>query len=724
MANSNLKTLSEIFNDKIFKIPDYQRGYSWGESQLEDLWRDIDNLPLNKSHYTGMITVDIQDNKTYHVIDGQQRLTSLIIFLKNILDKYNEEWITEDLEKNEAIKKYLYAKTKNSKNPKIIFGYYENNSSYYYYKTQILDIEDKTNKNHELTLYTDNLNFSNNFFQNKLINKTQEELEELFLRLTNQLKFNWYEIEKTDDLDEYVIFETMNNRGKPLSVLEILKNRLIYITTLLDNDDSDKNKLRNDINDVWKTIFEYLGKDKKMDEDWFLKHHIVMYWGNAFDKKEDFHKSYLLTHFFTIQKIFNKNINNFKKAHKLSHELKDIIKNLTSSKNKNSFIKLLSREFEIKHWFHNNLQYYNNDYTVIENDNMKLTAEKYWKSHLIEGEYFNNGKPSGTNIKRSKDDLDLHIGLLQLRINRAVNIIDNNHIHYDLIESYISSLKDSIKSYYFIFNPKKSNYDSKIICWLEKNNILGISEFMPILLSMFNHYDIKDEIFIIQILKDIENYLFVKKYCFTKGQQWLNRNFYNLASQYNKDQNIQIFSDELHTLIYDKNIVKNFDKDNFILKIKKLFENEDAKGYYGWTEGLKYVLYEYEISLQKQYHGESKISWKDINKESIEHIYPQTPKDTWIDAFSNLKSTKQRNKYTHFLGNLLLLSSKKNSQGSNKPFKDKKEIFSAGSFNEIEVSKYEKWTTKEIDERSEKILEFMNERWHLGLRIADIAKLK
>jgi len=59
MANSNLKTLSEIFNDKIFKIPDYQRGYSWGKSQLEDLWRDIDNLPLNKSHYTGMITVDI-----------------------------------------------------------------------------------------------------------------------------------------------------------------------------------------------------------------------------------------------------------------------------------------------------------------------------------------------------------------------------------------------------------------------------------------------------------------------------------------------------------------------------------------------------------------------------------------------------------------------------------------------------------------------------------------
>jgi hypothetical protein len=61
---------------------------------------------------------------------------------------------------------------------------------------------------------------------------------------------------------------------------------------------------------------------------------------------------------------------------------------------------------------------------------------------------------------------------------------------------------------------------------------------------------------------------------------------------------------------------------------------------------------------------------------------------------------------------------------SNKPFEDKKELYSVGSFNEIEVSKYDKWTTKEIDERSEKILRFMNDRWNLGLNIADINNLK
>ena len=710
MANSNLKTLSEIFNDKIFKIPVYQRGYSWGESQLEDLWRDIDNLPLDKSHYTGMITVDIQDNDVYHVVDGQQRLTSLIIFLNNVINQYENDWIA-NIKKNKVIEKYLYEETENSKNPKIKFGYYKDNSSYYFYKTKILNIEDKTNKNHEPTLYTKNLNFSNIFFKNKLINKTQEELEKLFVKLSKQLKFNWYEIEKTDALDEYVIFETMNNRGKPLSVLEILKNRLIYITTLLDNDNDDKTKLKDDVNDVWKTIFEYLGKDKKMDEDWFLKYHIVTYWGNTFDKKEDLHKTYLLNDFFTIQKVFNEDKDKYQNAYL---ELNDLIGHLDSYKKlkrindntdafKNSSILIYNSI--------NTLQKY-----ILNNIDLKFNWEnidEYIKYYFDDDDTVINGMWEYNDYLESVEEI----------IKNVSETIDNYYLHYDLIENYISSLKDSIKSYYFILNPQKSNYDNEIKFWLEKINIIGFSEFMPILISIFNYYDKKNKNFIINILQDIENYLFVKKYCSLRGQQWLNKNFYTPAYEYNNTQDIKLLYNELNALIYNKNIVLNFDKDNFILKIKKFFENEDDKGYYGWTDGLKYVLYEYEISLQKYYHGESKISWKQINKESIEHIYPQTPKDTWIDNFSNLKGNKQRNKYTNSLGNLLLLSSKKNSKASNKPFKDKKEIYSSGSFNEIEVSKYEKWTTKEIDERSEKILDFMNERWHLGLKVADINKL-
>ncbi|MDD3358443.1 MAG: DUF262 domain-containing protein [Parabacteroides sp.] len=36
--------LSELFNNKIFRIPDYQRGYAWSEKQLTELWDDIDEI--------------------------------------------------------------------------------------------------------------------------------------------------------------------------------------------------------------------------------------------------------------------------------------------------------------------------------------------------------------------------------------------------------------------------------------------------------------------------------------------------------------------------------------------------------------------------------------------------------------------------------------------------------------------------------------------------------
>ncbi|MDE6142674.1 MAG: DUF262 domain-containing protein, partial [Muribaculaceae bacterium] len=58
MANKTLLSLFEIFNNRIFRIPDFQRGYSWGKQQLDEFWEDIQNLSIGKSHYIGQLTVD------------------------------------------------------------------------------------------------------------------------------------------------------------------------------------------------------------------------------------------------------------------------------------------------------------------------------------------------------------------------------------------------------------------------------------------------------------------------------------------------------------------------------------------------------------------------------------------------------------------------------------------------------------------------------------------
>ena len=113
---SKLKTLTKLFNNRIFRIPDYQRGYAWGDEQLTDFWEDIINLPKEKNHYTGMISlkklsnVDIEHwdenekwilrdglTEAFHVIDGQQRLTTSIILINSIIElcKRKKDYFTQ-----------------------------------------------------------------------------------------------------------------------------------------------------------------------------------------------------------------------------------------------------------------------------------------------------------------------------------------------------------------------------------------------------------------------------------------------------------------------------------------------------------------------------------------------------------------------------------------------------------------------------------------------------
>lgn len=55
---TELLTVSKIFSENLFRIPDYQRGYSWELVHLRDFWSDIEQLVEGKSHYTGVITLE------------------------------------------------------------------------------------------------------------------------------------------------------------------------------------------------------------------------------------------------------------------------------------------------------------------------------------------------------------------------------------------------------------------------------------------------------------------------------------------------------------------------------------------------------------------------------------------------------------------------------------------------------------------------------------------
>ena len=321
MSDTKLLSLSEIFNNKIFRIPDFQRGYSWEERQLEDFWEDIQNLSPNKIHYIGLLIVEpIKESdilniekwkddlwlfkkglSAYYVIDGQQRLTTLIILLHEILRTFSDDEGINYGQKSEWIDRFLY-RSYNSIYKSFVFGYEKDNPSDEYFKTKILEQESSTADKYPETLYTANLMFAKKYFAKKLKVLNKESKESIFDKVVNRLKFNYYEID--DSLDVYVTFETMNNRGKSLSHLELLKNRLIYLSTLLHEDDETKGRLRRDINETWKTIYEYLGKNKDnpLDDDTFLFNHWIMYF--TYDRSQsDVYAEFLLKKKFTSKNV-------------------------------------------------------------------------------------------------------------------------------------------------------------------------------------------------------------------------------------------------------------------------------------------------------------------------------------------------------------------------------------------------------------------------------------
>uniref|UniRef100_UPI004029175D DUF262 domain-containing protein n=1 Tax=Candidatus Stercorousia sp. TaxID=3048886 RepID=UPI004029175D len=104
---NNLKTIKELFSaDHFYRVPDYQRGYSWNKEFIE-LWNDIIRLfhinNISRKHYVGMLALDelkqeidlmqecLQETTSFYIVDGQQRITSIIIILKTIFEYAKEE---------------------------------------------------------------------------------------------------------------------------------------------------------------------------------------------------------------------------------------------------------------------------------------------------------------------------------------------------------------------------------------------------------------------------------------------------------------------------------------------------------------------------------------------------------------------------------------------------------------------------------------------------------
>lgn len=681
---NELQSLKNIFKDGLFKIPDYQRGYAWTERQLKDFWEDVVNLPIDRFHYTGLLSLkkvekNIWENwneerwlleergyKPFHVVDGQQRLTTFVIFIQAISeiiksipenqDKKDEDIYLGSFSLKAIKEEYLVIQ----KPPQFIistykFSYEVDNPSFKFLKYRIFN--EPNSGTIQETFYTLNLENAKRFFSENLKNYFEKygilEIEILFKKLTQNLMFNVYEI--SDDFDVFVAFETMNNRGKKLSNLELLKNRLIYLSTLYDENElklDERFSLREKINDAWKEVYYQLGRNKKnpLNDDDFLVAHWIMYFQYTREKGDDYIR-FLLEQKFTPQNIYSKT------------EVK---------------VSSLKRFNEIRE--------------TEENDQEE--TEEIENNEVVE--------------MRSK-------------------------LSPKEIEDYVNSLMSASVHWYNTHNPKNNpDLTDEESLWIDRLNRIGIIYFRPLVTVSFisKGVDTKQRV---ELFKSIERFIFITFRLSRAFSTYRNSEFYRASRQLRKNElTIENITQSLqermsYCFFTPENSEENFFDYTYFQKfIDKKFKN--GGGFYSWN-GLRYFLYEYEMEKVRN-RGSQKIDWKlfvkgEADKISIEHIYPQTPNHKcWKNSFKGYKKN-EINFFQGTLGNLLPLSQSINSSLQNDCFLDKKnpkynekkekirQGYSDGSHSEIEVATFEEWNPESILERGINLISFMEKRWNI-----------
>lgn len=265
-----------IKGDNKFKVPLYQRDYSWNKTHWNDLWLDIETNRKNDSkHYMGSIVLVSKNKKQYDIIDGQQRLTTLTILILAIVDTFNELVNRQiDVEQNKKriellITDFIGKKSLSSLNYENKIELNESNNPFFstfltnFRKPVNIKSAVKSNK-----LLYDCFNYYKELIKEEIfINEDVNELISFVEYVSDCLLF--IQITATDDLSAYLIFETLNDRGLDLSVTDLLKNYLFSIV-----DESDKSHVKN-IWDVTINHVSYSGFPKFLRHYWMMQNGLI-----------------------------------------------------------------------------------------------------------------------------------------------------------------------------------------------------------------------------------------------------------------------------------------------------------------------------------------------------------------------------------------------------------------------------------------------------------------
>ena len=292
-----LLTFAQLLEKRLFRIPHYQRAYSWQSSQRRDMFKDIEDLMSESrdSHFmatvVGLYQCKVPIRSTNYerieIVDGQQRLTTLVILLKIIAEKL--ALLLQDADTDVIILTlpdiFALPDDMNDADEGVTIP----KSSL---ERELQELQELLVKPDEVSLVLLQTNHDRSqYFANFLregtsppvsdaktladrelltaIHECQRFVErwenpmELLRTLKNQLWFIFYQIHKVETV--YTTFEVLNNRGLEVSWLERLKNRLMEAAFQADQGNS--NEHIDELHEIWGSFYRTVGLREGVDSE-------------------------------------------------------------------------------------------------------------------------------------------------------------------------------------------------------------------------------------------------------------------------------------------------------------------------------------------------------------------------------------------------------------------------------------------------------------------------
>lgn len=232
--NTDMLSVGEcIARCRGIRVPEYQRSYAWTEDEVLQLWQDVRDSMDNKrpEYFIGPVVVKGKDTLEVEVIDGQQRLTTIMIMLNALRLEFRKHG---DAERADLIGSQYFVGKKDIKTLQTSYKFAmndENGTCFREYLGKEVSIDVITKAAEDLPKGR-----SNRLLLGAMTSSYEQLLEyqgsaynsarliELYEYVTENIKILVLSVE--DEADAYTIFETLNDRGRSLDTLDLLKNHL------------------------------------------------------------------------------------------------------------------------------------------------------------------------------------------------------------------------------------------------------------------------------------------------------------------------------------------------------------------------------------------------------------------------------------------------------------------------------------------------------------------